>query len=373
MEDGVHLKLYDQIEISLPRFFIERNETSVIRAYMDSDIEQPLFIVGPAGMGKTTLLLAEHFRCVDEQWNTVWSIRTWDFNQVKELLPAASSYGRGLVIVDDMETWPSNRVLELIEILSHVLHKSGGKFKALLAGRRVLPELAAKVRLIRLGPLSPSECDRLLAMSGIPTALQHAIGGNPLTISLLRKLSGSLHIPMEALLDPDVLLGARSTVHATKSLWVPPPKSIERVRDFSDQLFQSIAADPTVAYSLTARQFEEFIADLWKRMGWVVELTKKTRDGGADIIAVRDDTGTPLKVLIEAKRYSPDRPVSVGIVRQLFAVKETRGANKAVLATTSYFTSDARREFTQFVPYVLDFHDLHTIHTWVKQSTAQNT
>lgn len=81
-----------------------------------------------------------------------------------------------------------------------------------------------------------------------------------------------------------------------------------------------------------------------------MELTKQTRDGGADIIAVRDDMGSHLKMLIEAKRYGPDKPVGVGMVRELYAVRQLRHASKAVLATTSYFSKDAYSEFESVMP-----------------------
>jgi restriction system protein len=86
------------------------------------------------------------------------------------------------------------------------------------------------------------------------------------------------------------------------------------------------------------------VAYIFDRFGFQVELTKKSRDGGRDIIALRtDELGIPLRYLIECKRYAKDRPVGVGIVRSLFGVQQAEGANKSLIVTTSSFSADARR------------------------------
>jgi len=73
--------------------------------------------------------------------------------------------------------------------------------------------------------------------------------------------------------------------------------------------------DPARLFELTPRQFEEFVADIWRRQfGFEVELTAQTRDSGRDIIAVRR-TDMLLRFLIECKRYAPERKVDIGIVR----------------------------------------------------------
>jgi HJR/Mrr/RecB family endonuclease len=39
---------------------------------------------------------------------------------------------------------------------------------------------------------------------------------------------------------------------------------------------------------LNRRLFEEFVAELFHEFGYEVELTKRTRDGGRDVIAIRE-------------------------------------------------------------------------------------
>jgi len=107
-------------------------------------------------------------------------------------------------------------------------------------------------------------------------------------------------------------------------------------------LLNKIESSPNIVYSIKSREFEELIAYVFKKEGFDVQLTKKTRDGGRDIIALKNDLGIPLKYIIECKRWANDRPVSVDIVRALYGVQMQEGANKSVVATTSYFSPEAK-------------------------------
>jgi restriction system protein len=109
------------------------------------------------------------------------------------------------------------------------------------------------------------------------------------------------------------------------------------------QMVDEIARYPQKLYALNPRQFEELIAEIFAQHHFSVDLTRRTRDGGRDIIAVRSDLDIPVKYIIECKRYSMEMPVGVGLVRNLYGVQMQEGANKSVLATTSRFTQDAKK------------------------------
>jgi len=113
---------------------------------------------------------------------------------------------------------------------------------------------------------------------------------------------------------------------------------------------------------LSPREFEELIAELLRYQGYEVQLTKQTRDGGYDMIAITSINGSPLKFLVECKRYR-NRPVSVNVVRQFSNVVTCEGATKGIIATTSYFTKPVFEEFSN--PYFLDFRDQKDIINWV--------
>ncbi len=54
------------------------------------------------------------------------------------------------------------------------------------------------------------------------------------------------------------------------------------------RLIDEARIEPATLLGLSSRQFEELIAEIWSRFGYTVELTARTRDGGRDVIAVRN-------------------------------------------------------------------------------------
>jgi hypothetical protein len=88
----------------------------------------------------------------------------------------------------------------------------------------------------------------------------------------------------------------------------------------SEQLMREIARHPKILQTIERRRFEEFIAELFHGFGYHVELTGQTRDGGKDIIAVKNVDSVNLRYLIECKRPDPGNPVTVSTVRELLGV-----------------------------------------------------
>ncbi|MBY0569694.1 MAG: restriction endonuclease [Burkholderiaceae bacterium] len=109
------------------------------------------------------------------------------------------------------------------------------------------------------------------------------------------------------------------------------------------EIIREIQSTPELIRSIDSRQFEELVAELFRNKGYQVELTKRTRDGGKDIIAIsKDSLGIKLKYFIECKHYAETNKVGVEVVRALHGVKNTKdGPNKTIIATTSSFTADA--------------------------------
>jgi hypothetical protein len=129
--------------------------------------------------------------------------------------------------------------------------------------------------------------------------------------------------------------------------------------------------NPTELKTLDRRCFEQLIAELWNGFGYEVELTPKTRDGGKDVIAVRKGHVSE-RYLIECKRPDPGHAVGVGPVRELYGVKVSEGATKAVLATTTHFSEDARR-FFELNKWELEGKDYEGLKTWLKLYLGRST
>ena len=117
---------------------------------------------------------------------------------------------------------------------------------------------------------------------------------------------------------------------------------------------------------LSPREFEEFIAEIWNRLGYDVELTARTRDGGRDVVAVRK-TESEVRYIIECKRYGEPHKIGVGILRALYGVKTHERATKAFLATTSYFTRGAI-EFWEPHRWELELKDYKGVCEWAKRA-----
>lgn len=135
-------------------------------------------------------------------------------------------------------------------------------------------------------------------------------------------------------------------------------------------LISEIARNPKLLYQIDSRKFEELLANIFSRHGFSIELTKKTRDGGRDIIAIRSDLGIKSKYIIECKRYAIHNPVRVDLVRNLYGVQTQEGANKSVLATTSYFTPDAKKfaDSVNTTQWAMDLKGYEDIVRWIKQT-----
>ena len=86
------------------------------------------------------------------------------------------------------------------------------------------------------------------------------------------------------------------------------------------------------------------MATLLRDRGCEVRLTPQSRDGGRDILAVFKTSIGDILTVVECKRFAPHWKIGQGIVeRFLFTVQQRDRASCGLIATTSYFTSEARR------------------------------
>lgn len=143
--------------------------------------------------------------------------------------------------------------------------------------------------------------------------------------------------------------------HGCKTVGEPSFRHLEEIYQLPEDalpligsvkdLIVALQERPYLIGEVEPRQFEEIVGEVFRSKGFDVELTKPTKDGGKDIIAIHTDSlGIKNKYFIECKCYNESNKVTVGFVRSLYGVKNTKdGPNKAVLVTTSTFTQDARK------------------------------
>lgn len=91
--------------------------------------------------------------------------------------------------------------------------------------------------------------------------------------------------------------------------------------------------------TLTGIEFENLCQALLQKVGFDVETTKASGDGGIDLIAHCHQPFFDGKYIIQCKRYSGG--VGEPIIRDLYGVVMAEHANKGILMTTGYFSISA--------------------------------
>ena len=89
--------------------------------------------------------------------------------------------------------------------------------------------------------------------------------------------------------------------------------------------------------SLSGRDFEILLENLFRKKGYDVERTPDSGDFGADVIAQKREK----KIAIQAKRY--ERKVSLGAIQEVRAAMDYYSCNKAIVITNSQFTEAAKK------------------------------
>ena len=130
----------------------------------------------------------------------------------------------------------------------------------------------------------------------------------------------------------------------------------------NDRVLKYLVENPMAWYQLQDNDFELAIAEIYHKLGYNVERTQSTRDGGKDIIIRKPEVLGDFIYYVECKKYAPNRPVGVGIVRNLVGTINTDRVNGGILATTSFFTRDARKfVLDNKLDYQIKMHDYNKI------------
>lgn len=149
----------------------------------------------------------------------------------------------------------------------------------------------------------------------------------------------------------------------------------QTLRNAIPVLLNKIATKPSILKQIPTtdwRVFEEIVAEVFRGFGYKVVLTKKTKDGGKDIIALqKDENGKVEKILIECKHWKDK--VDVKPVREIIgvAVTEEELPTGVILATTNKFTSDAKKvKINPNISVKLDLKEYNDILNWIEDYNA---
>lgn len=140
----------------------------------------------------------------------------------------------------------------------------------------------------------------------------------------------------------------------------------------NDRVFAYLAEHPEKIYrNLTPREFEEFMAQLYNKLGYNVELTQTTRDGGKDIILRKPDVLGDMVYYVECKRYKEKNKVGLDVVQRLTGIIETDKVNGGIIATTSYLSPIAERWIIENnLNCRIKMHNFNTIQNMLKMTVT---
>jgi hypothetical protein len=96
----------------------------------------------------------------------------------------------------------------------------------------------------------------------------------------------------------------------------------------------------TEAYlQMGPQEFENAIAELFRKLGYQVKQTPYSNDGGKDAIAEKNGE----KILIECKRYAANNSIGRRDLQILVAAMHDEGAGRGIYVNTGIFTATAKK------------------------------
>ncbi len=119
---------------------------------------------------------------------------------------------------------------------------------------------------------------------------------------------------------------------------------VAQVQNFYEAHNSRIKEENRQAYegidTLSGVEFERVCKRILENMGFSVETTKTTGDGGIDLIAYNSQPLLSGKYIIQCKRYTGS--VGEPVIRDLYGVITSERANKGILMTSGTFTKQAQ-------------------------------
>lgn len=355
-------------------FFVGRQrELEILQRELVGPSARTVWISGPAGMGKTALAMRFAVWQAGAFPGGVFNLRATPFETLDR---TACRYVRdgsspSLLIVNDVEVRARGHVGQELKEIRRLYPAA----RVLVTSRDAPTEGDTDLHL-NLDGLSQQEFHKLLRWN-------HILAGESQTWDELYALV--LGHPLASRLFADLLsnggLTPRELLERLRSFTWPgivgphgetvgkeTPEHRQIVSDVvavSDDFLRKLHADPRLLYELTSRGFEELVAELLGRLEYEVTLTPASKDGGKDIYAAKKDHLGSFLYIVECKKYAPDHPVGVGLVRQLNGVVQAEQATAGILATTSFFTKGAK-EFQDLISCQLSLKDYLGIQEWLE-------
>jgi restriction system protein len=368
-------KIIKQRNYSSDIFLNRKKELEILAKYFLLQEKNLVQIYGGPGIGKTSLAINYAQRYRDEYSGGIYHTNAFEaesvIHMVYRIIPT-ETHNPFLLIINDAEKLINEDIKILLYQIRHNLPMN------VIITTRLPFQLEGKdIGSIELGPLSEQvifnwlhsrlfgdiskeETHRLYEIfEGNPSlftaAWETVLEGKTTWNNLISEV-GDFNFPGLIGLDGRPLLaGSQEEKHI-----------VNATINTNEEILSILKRDPSLLYNLTSRKFEEIIAELLLKQGFLVELTPFSKDGGFDMYAAKKDGLGSFLYLVECKRYNPPEKVGVSVARSLYGVIQSKNATAGVIVTSSFFTKGAK-EFQKDNFYQLHLHDYLGIQDWLKK------
>lgn len=335
------------------QFFVLEKELAKLNEICHTQTNYHVLVIGVAGCGKTTLIKVLGNKLSTTNLNSVF-IQVSTLNENFDLSTYIKQQTENTVfLIDGLdESKNPEKILKQLQHMNRVIITS-----------RQLYSNYIFTDIIRIGRLSKEQCAKLIDSYLGPIKLASEIfevlvdSSGSLAISLILQLvneyinnSDQIHdallkfgskFSQKYKLGQGLYLQAPELLIPEKPEITIPQPIVEDISIINTSLLTNVAHDPNLIHKCTPRQFEEIVCEMLNKKGYKVNLTNQTRDGGKDIIIVENNLLGSFLVYVECKHYSPERPIGVNLVRELYGTISADEATAGLLITSSYFSKDA--------------------------------
>lgn len=334
-------------------FFVLEKELKQLNEICHSKPNFCVLISGCAGCGKTTLLkfLEKNLCYTDTKYyffhasNFECGFNISNFNEYE--------LKNSIFLIDGVDEAKNPEV---------ILHQLKNMQKVIVTSRQLYYNHNF-TDVIRIGRLTKQQCAKLIDSYLGPVKLASDVfdilvdSSSSLAISLILRLLNEYINNSDQIHDAIIKLGSKISQKyklgqglylQSPELLIPekpeiiiPKPIVEDISTINTSLLSKIAQNPKLLHECSPREFEELVCEMLDKKGYKVNLTSQTKDGGKDIIIVENNLLGSFLIYVECKHCSPERPIGVNLVRELYGTISADEATAGLLITSSYFSKDA--------------------------------